>query len=71
VVRREPGGWKGVIAGVEVGDEWPGVPTIAIELVGLSLVSKPRPRGETVLGAVVVRKLFRNCCRASTAERCP
>jgi hypothetical protein len=73
VVRRDPGGWKGVMAGVEVDEECAGVPTIAIELVGLSLAGmlKPSPRREPDVGDVVVCRLLRNCCLASTPARCP
>jgi hypothetical protein len=69
VVRRKVGGWKGVMAGVEMGGA--GVPTIAKELVGLSLVGtlKPRPRGE--FGDVLVCRLMRNCCLASSPPRWP
>lgn len=72
VVRRDPGGWKGVMAGVEVDGDCPAVPTIANELVGLSLVGifRPSPRRELEVGDVVCR-LLRNCCLASTPARCP
>jgi hypothetical protein len=69
VVRRKVGGWKGVMAGVEPGGDCAGVPTMATELVGLSLAGmwNPRPRGEA--GDPVLCRLIRNCCRASTPAR--
>lgn len=73
VVRRAPGGWKGVTAGVDVGGEWAGVLTTATELVGLSLAGKPKPapRGEAGLADVDVCRLFRNCCLASVPDGWP
>ena len=61
------------MAGVEFGGEWAGVPTIARELVGLSLggMLKARPRGELTRGDVEVCRLLRNCCLASTPDRWP
>jgi hypothetical protein len=56
-----------VMAGVEL------LPTMATELVGLSLVGmlKPNPRGDGGFADMAVCKLLRNCCLLSTPDGCP
>lgn len=72
VVRREVGGWKGVLAGVEEDVGAAEVPTVAKELVGLPgpEMLKSKSRGELGLELVLGRTLSRNCWRASSLLRC-
>jgi hypothetical protein len=73
VVRRKVGGWKGVMAGAELGGEYAGVPTMATELVGLSLMGtwRAEPCGEVVFRDAAVCRPLRNCWRASIPARWP